>query len=285
MNLPERYLPWLEHAPTTAQSAWMNAIRHSPPWLRRPLVRHFRARHEHSWTAPLDIAVRNVRFRCHFKDNTPEHKLLFQGRRLDHWQLSKLRPLLRAGATFIAIGANFGFFALNACRMMGDQGRVLAIEPNPLMAARLRENIALNGFKSIVVHEVAIGDRIGFARPHSTIADHGSAGYGAVDPAAQHETPGSTGMMPLIDIVEAAGITRIDALKIDIEGFEYEALSPYFKTAPERLFPHLIVIEESNSERWGGNVIELLVGHGYEVRARGRVDVILHRPRSHSSAD
>ncbi|MEQ1616533.1 MAG: FkbM family methyltransferase [Hyphomicrobiaceae bacterium] len=248
-------------------------------------MRYFRANHEQSWIGPLDIAVRKVRFRCHFKDNTPEHKLLFQGRRLDHWQLSKLRPVLREGGTFIDIGANFGFFALNACSMMGDKGRVLAIEPNPLMAARLRENIALNGFKSIVVHEVAIGDRIGFARPHEAVTDHGSAGYGAVGVEAASEKSNSASMVPLIDIIEAANISHIDALKIDIEGFEYEALSPYFKSAPKHLFPHLIVIEESNCNRWSGDVIEMLRGHGYEVLSRGRVDVIMHRPKSHSSAD
>jgi len=49
--------------------------------------------------------------------------------------------------------------------------------------------------------------------------------------------------MPLHQIVSEAGVTRVDALKIDIEGFEDTALVPYLQEAPEHLLPKRIVIE------------------------------------------
>jgi tRNA G37 N-methylase Trm5 len=145
-----------------------------------------------------------LKFRCHFKDNTPEYKLVFQGRRYDNWHLRKLRPFLRANGTFIDVGANFGFFALNAAKAMGNRCKVIAIEPNGTMANRLRENIRLNGFDCITVREVAVGETHGFASGRFGAGDHGLRGYGRVEASALVDQP--ILMLPLLSIVRDAGI-------------------------------------------------------------------------------
>jgi hypothetical protein len=44
-------------------------------------------------------------------------------------------------------------------------------------------------------------------------------------------------MEPLAHIIAAAGVNRIDTMKIDIEGFEDRALMPFIATAPRSLWP------------------------------------------------
>jgi len=273
---------WGTHAPTWSQSAWIHAIRLAPPWLRRPLQRHFREVHQKRWTAPLDIVVRGLRFRSHFNDNTPEYKLLFQGRRLNGWHLRKLRPYFRTGGTFVDIGANFGFFSLNAAKTMGDRCRVVAIEPNCTMVNRLRENIRLNGLNSIIVRDIAIGAAHGLAESQRDAASHGRRGYGPADVATT--TDQSVSMMPLLSVLRDAGIEKIDVLKIDIEGYEDQALMPFFTDAPESLWPQIIAIEDSHRDRWNTNVIDRLVAIGYRVTARGRVDHVLRREPASAAA-
>ena len=222
-------LPWLGFAPSLVQAAWIAAIRHTPPWLRRPLARQREALTP-AWQAPFDISVRGINFRCHFTDNTPERKLLFQGRRMDHWHLGHLEPFLRPGGTFVDIGANFGFFSLNACKIMGDRGRNLSFEPNPLMAARLRDNIRVNNFGSIVIEEAAVGRTNSFAGRDQSVLDHGSVGYGA-EPTGRSGSEWSVSSVPIVPLLatlQRHGITQIDALKIDIEGHEADALLPFF---------------------------------------------------------
>jgi FkbM family methyltransferase len=61
------------------------------------------------------------------------------------------------------VGANIGYVALVAARIVGARGRVVAIEPDAGCAAAIRANAALNGLDSIEVLEVAAADRSGTA--------------------------------------------------------------------------------------------------------------------------
>jgi hypothetical protein len=54
--------------------------------------------------------------------------------------------LLHPGMSFIDIGANFGTYTLIGAQAVGDEGRVIAIEPSPAIAALLLENVIMNGF-------------------------------------------------------------------------------------------------------------------------------------------
>ena len=267
--------PWGVHSPTLRQTLWMDAIRLASPWVRRPLQRYFKENIEPGWSSPIDIVVRGTRFRSHFRDNAHEYKLLFQGRRLDHWHLRSLRPFLRPDMSFVDVGANCGFFSLTAARTVGDRCRVLAIEPNPEMARRLRENIRLNRTSSILVKEVAIGASHGLAAATASAGNYGSSAFGKVEAPAEtaHHVP----MMPLIDVVQSAGLDRVDVLKIDIEGLEDRALSPFFRVAPKHLWPEVIALEVSHRNRWQSDILDQLHWLRYRVIGRRRVDLILKR--------
>ena len=72
-----------------------------------------------------------------------------------------LREQLAAGATFVDIGANIGWFSLLAASVVGPAGRVIAIEPNPNNVALLQHSAKDNSFDNIEVLPVAIADRAG----------------------------------------------------------------------------------------------------------------------------
>ena len=71
-------------------------------------------------------------------------------------------------------------------------------------------------------------------------------------------------------------ITKIDALKIDIEGFEDRALFPFFDEAPKSLWPTCIVIEP-NSTSWEKDILSRLETLGYVRTGKTRGNVILNR--------
>src|SRR4051794_11745594 len=52
---------------------------------------------------------------------------------------------------FYDVGGNVGFFPLIAAKLVGPEGRVVAIEPLPENADALRRNVALNGFENVEV--------------------------------------------------------------------------------------------------------------------------------------
>jgi FkbM family methyltransferase len=131
--------------------------------------------------------------------------------------LERVRP----GATVVDVGANIGLYTLSVAARAGPRGRVLAVEPNPLAARRLRENVALNQFENVAIVEAAMADAPGTLRLHLAPDSECSSLF---------ETELGTGggvevRVTTIDAeVERARLARVDLLKIDVEGAEIRAL-------------------------------------------------------------
>ena len=73
--------------------------------------------------------------------------------------------------------------------------------------------------------------------------------------------------LPLTAILEKAGVTRVDGMKLDIEGLEYRVLKRFFEDGVEALYPGFVLIEQKDwwVERAGGNAVELLEQNGYQL--------------------
>lgn len=137
-------------------------------------------------------------------------------------KVEALRAMLRPGMTFVDVGANTGFFALIAARLVGPTGRVLAIEPEPENCTRIQRNIELNGYGNIDVVEVALADADGEAQLHLA-SDHGHHSLLTTSP----DRVGRTITVPqrtLDSLLAERGVERVDVMKIDVEGFEVEVL-------------------------------------------------------------
>ena len=81
----------------------------------------------------------------------------------------------------------------------------------------------------------------------------------------------------LDSVLAARGIDRIDALKIDIEGSEDQALGPFFRSAPESLWPKAVLIEDCFQDHWKENCIDLMTERGYRMEFRGKLNIGLVR--------
>ena len=83
---------------------------------------------------------------------------------------------------------------------------------------------------------------------------------------------GETPVVPLEDILDKEGVSQIDALKIDIEGYEYRALQPFFTHCSKELWPKRISIEHLAIEHLGdkSDIETLLIDIGYRFRGKTR---------------
>jgi FkbM family methyltransferase len=73
--------------------------------------------------------------------------------------------------TVLDIGANIGIFALGLSKLVGPEGRVIALEPNAASIARLRRNVKLNGLNHVTVETFAVSDYDGSAEFSNALSD------------------------------------------------------------------------------------------------------------------
>lgn len=136
---------------------------------------------------------------------------------------STVRRLLKPGHTFVDIGANIGWFSMLGASLVGPGGRVVAIEPNPRNVALLRQSARDNGFDNIDVLTVALAEVPGAV----ALETDGSNGrIIAIDgpPAQPVEASYVVATYPLDMLLHRAGVERVDAIKMDVEGAEPLAL-------------------------------------------------------------
>ncbi len=140
------------------------------------------------------------------------------------------RRHLRPGMTVLDVGANVGFHALHAAALVGPSGRVFAVEPDPRNVALLRVSLSLPGAPAPVeVIEAALSDADGTL----VLSDLGNrANSGARFTHEDRRTLERLVHGPDPRFSTARGLrwdgmhldTRIDLVKIDIEGSEPRAV-------------------------------------------------------------
>jgi FkbM family methyltransferase len=146
--------------------------------------------------------------------------LLFAG--TDHPTLRAiLRRYVRADSYCIDVGANLGYYTLWMAAH-APQGRVLSIEANPHLAARLQQEIALNHFSHITLKQQAASQTTGWTDFYLSQDD----GKSSLLPyhVDQVRQVVRVEQVRLDDLVQAQGWQRVDVIKVDIEGHDAAAL-------------------------------------------------------------
>jgi FkbM family methyltransferase len=130
---------------------------------------------------------------------------------------------IKPGMTCLDVGANIGDSTLDLARLVGPTGRVHAFEPAPFPLARLREHVAANGFEDRVsVHAIALSDHRGsaeFAVASETVENQGMGSLVSHDNNVVTERV-TVELQPLDDFATEHALSKIDLVKLDIQGGE-----------------------------------------------------------------
>ena len=86
-------------------------------------------------------------------------------RRLLHRPEQILAPFVRPGMTVLDFGCGMGLFSLAAAGLVGEQGRVIAVDLQPQMLVALGRRAAKAGLKDRIRLHRSEPDRIGLAEP------------------------------------------------------------------------------------------------------------------------
>jgi len=163
------------------------------------------------------------------------------------WVTLALARYIQPGFHCVDVGANYGYYSVLMAAACGRGGRVLACEPNPLLAETyVPGNLALNGFQDRVeICQKVIGNRnseqVDFVLHHGDYATSSLERWAYPHRAENIHVPAITLDSAL------AGWERLDLVKIDAEGAEalvWEGMQGTLKR-----FPHAAVLVELHIQR------------------------------------
>lgn len=176
---------------------------------------------------------------------------------------------LRAGMTVFDVGAHHGLYTLLASVMVGRSGRVVAFEPSPREQKQLRSNVKLNKCKNVRIEPVAVGSSRGLA---DLFLVQGNEDYcnSLRPPAVKAQTLTlSVAVETLDDFLRDNAISRVDFIKLDVEGGELEVLRgacQLLATGPRPVV--MCETAEVRTAAWGYSareIVQILERQRYEL--------------------
>jgi FkbM family methyltransferase len=134
-----------------------------------------------------------------------------------------LTTKLRPGDVFFDVGSHLGQFAIPLAKIVGNQGQVIAFEPDAQACERLRSHIILNRLTNVRVFQKGLGD----ANQSGELFVEGRQ-----CPSLVPREGGSdeSNLPQTVEIVQGDWLVHDEALpipravKIDVEGYEYSVL-------------------------------------------------------------
>ena len=180
-----------------------------------------------------------------------------------------LRSVTPAGGTFVDVGANIGYFTLLASRWVGPTGRVIALEPVASTYRRLRRNLELNGAGNVTTLQCGASARSGTAK----MAVGGDAGHSHLVRDEDAATAAEGVALTTVDeLVEAHGLRRLDVLKVDVEGADFDVIRGAATTL-RRLRP-VVLMEVELIQKFGASIEQV---EAFMESLDYRCEVLRHR--------
>jgi FkbM family methyltransferase len=221
---------------------------------------------------PIDVQYQGASFRFYHQTSATERGALFNPD-YNIEELDFLRAHTPAGGVFVDVGANAGTYALPLAHHIGPNGRVIAVEPHPVMVARLAFNQAASASGNVALIAAAAGDADGELMIET---DHENYGASHVYPDASARSDAiKVPAMRLLRILQDHNVEKVDSLKIDVEGYEDRVLIGFFRDAPAALWPRAIAIEHLSRDDWLDDCLADMLARGYVETGRTRSNTLL----------
>jgi len=157
-----------------------------------------------------------------------------------------LGEVFEPGDCFVDVGAHIGYFSLLASRIVGEKGRVIAVEPEALNAAHLEKHLRENKADNVILIQGAAGAVTGEANLYYNSDNDG--GHALWD-TGLHFYNQKTREQRIVrrvpsftvdDILGQSGTGKIKLLKIDTEGAEKDVLSGCTKIISNDGVPYVV---------------------------------------------
>jgi FkbM family methyltransferase len=142
----------------------------------------------------------------------------------DIHEIQLVREILKEGDIFFDVGANIGYYSFIASQQVKSTGLVHAFEPISRNIRAITDGIETNAISNIAVNQLAISDTEGKLTIFQADKDIGNSGWASIIQTKLKHHPIEVTVTTLDSYVQKHNIAKIDLIKMDIEGAEFEAI-------------------------------------------------------------
>ena len=136
-----------------------------------------------------------------------------------------LSSVISQGTTFIDVGANQGAYSRVACKLVGETGQVITIEPQPQFARNIKKSFCIDAkLCKFQVHQIAVGDHDGTIDLLVPKSYSGTAGIFNEHSGTHRHTKLKVPIKRFDDAIDWKSFSKPVFIKLDIEGSEFAFL-------------------------------------------------------------
>jgi len=166
---------------------------------------------------------------------------------------------LQSGMTVLDIGAHHGLYTVLASKRVGPSGKVIAFEPSPRERKQLVRNVRINFCWNVHIEPYALGKEP--AHNNLYVVEGGEDGCNSLrPPAVQSEIRAVPVEVVTLDaIASKLGLTKVDFVKLDVEGAELDVLKGALGVLQTNPRPVLLVeVYDIRTQPWGYKAREIV---------------------------
>lgn len=191
--------------------------------------------------------------------------------------LEKLIKLAQPGNVVLDIGTNIGSTLLQFAKKIGENGKVYGFEPDAQNYNACLVNINLNSLHNVEVFNIGLGDETGtFTLVVDTETNRGGNRISLSN--ENNKNNSKIHVERLDDWIKDKNLSRIDLIKIDVEGFELNVLKGAEETIKKHTPVLFIELDDNNLKAVGNSASELikfLENLGYSVTKAETEELVL----------
>ena len=170
--------------------------------------------------------------------------------------------IVKEGDVVLDIGANIGYYVLIESKLVGEQGKVYAIEPVSSNLAQLQQNLKLNNCKNVEVFKLAVGDKNGKAKIY-------------IPEKRNLSTLDKNALEGNLKSVEEIEVITVDSfldkkpkpnfIRMDVEGYEFYIIKGMNKTLKLNIKLFIEIHPHKMTEEQLCEMLEILEKNGFYV--------------------
>lgn len=143
------------------------------------------------------------------------------------WEQAFVWLYLQAGDTFLDCGAHVGLFSMIAARRLGNNGRILGIDPNPLCRDFYESNLIASGFPNFDIFQLALSDQDSESKLF--LGKEGMSAFSSLSPGIiEHPEISADALLVkstrLDKLLDELNVEQVSLAKLDVEGLEISVL-------------------------------------------------------------